>query len=83
MDNLTDFFKEENDILYIIGERKGEARGEAKGEARGEAKGQAMKERLFVKNLVRQTDFSNEQIAALASVSPDFVKKITRSRAAS
>lgn len=71
MDNLTDFFKEENDILYRIGEQK------------GEAKGQAMKERLVVKNLVRQTDFSNEQIAALANVSVDFVKKIRRSRAAS
>ncbi len=74
MDNLTDFFKKENDIYYILGERNGEAKGEAKGEAR--------KERLFVKNLVRQTDFSNEQIAALAGVSVDFVKKIRRSRAA-
>ncbi len=71
MDNLTDFFKKENDIYYILGERKGEAKGEAK------------KERLVVKNLVQQTDFTNEQIAALASVSVDFVKKIRRSRAAS
>jgi hypothetical protein len=36
--------------------------------------------RLVVKNLLRESDFSMEKIAAIANVSVDFVKKVKAKR---
>lgn len=57
-------------------ERTGEERGEKRGEERGEKRGEKRKARVVVQSLIRKTDFNDEKIAELASVSVDFVKEM-------
>jgi predicted transposase YdaD len=58
----------ETDTLYL--------RGAEKGIEKGIEEGIAQKDKLIVKNLLLDTDFSNERIALLADVSIDYVQKM-------
>jgi len=60
MESITKYFKEERDPLY----RRGEAKGKAEGIE------------LMIRNLIEQLKLSDEEIAGIAEVSVDFVKKI-------
>lgn len=64
MEGLMSFFKEEEDVLYVRGERKGERKGE---EAR-------MQE--DIRNLLRKTDFTAERVAEILEVSLEQVLAI-------
>jgi predicted transposase YdaD len=68
MQSVSTFFKEENDFLY--------RKGEAKGEARGEIKGEEKKSHSVVKNLILKIGLSDEQVAEVAEVDPEYVKKV-------
>ena len=57
---------------------KGKAEGKAEGIEEGIEKGIEKKNRIFVTNLLEETDFSNEKIALMADVSVAFVKKIRK-----
>ena len=63
--SISEFFKEEDDILYILGEREGEARGEAKGEAKAVRK--------LVLGLLEKSMMAVEQIADIADVPVEYV----------
>jgi hypothetical protein len=62
MESISSFFKEENDIFYRRGERKG-------------AEGKSFE---VVKNLLLGTKFTIAKIASLASVTEDFVEKVKK-----
>ena len=68
MQSVSTFFKEENDYLY----RKGEIKGEIKGQIKGEEK----KRHAFVVNLIIKLKLTDEQIAEVAEVDIEYVKKI-------
>jgi hypothetical protein len=70
MEHVSTFFKEENDIFYKVGEKRGFEKGSI--ETSGKEK------ELFVNNLLSQTDFTTAKIAALAGVTEAFVKKIKK-----
>jgi hypothetical protein len=63
-ESITKYFKEENDFLYQKGEKIGEQRGEQK------------KEYNFIVNLLEETDFSDEKIAALTDADLELVRQI-------
>ena len=42
----------------------------------GRAEGQEISSRLFVENLLKNTEFSLEKVASLANVSVDFVRTV-------
>jgi predicted transposase YdaD len=65
-------FDLETDILYRQGKIKGELEGELKGELKGIETGRLD----TAKNLIENTDFSDEKIAFLTSVSVTIVKKM-------
>ena len=65
MDGLMSFFVEEEDVLFVRGERRGEARGEARGKA--EAKNEA------ALSLLTKTDYAPAQIADLLEMPLDQV----------
>jgi len=46
---------------------------------KGRAEGQEISSRLFVENLLRNTEFSLEKVASLANVSVDFVHTVKNS----
>jgi hypothetical protein len=71
MESIASLFKEENDILYQIGEKRGFETGVEVGDER--------KSTLVVKNLLTHTDFPVERIARMAEVSLEFVQKIKES----
>lgn len=56
MDSIANIVRDENDILYIIGQRTGEER--------------------IITRLLQKKTYSIDQIADMAGVSVDFVKKI-------
>jgi len=60
MESVTKYFKEENDFLF----KKGEVKGEVK------------KDIFFVKNLISESDWSDERIALISGVSVEFVKSV-------
>ncbi len=62
--SISQFFKEEDDILFQHGEQRGELRGEQK-----------TKEQL-IKNLLTKTTLTPDQIAEMAEVSVELVQKI-------
>jgi len=64
MGDTASYFSDDKDILYILGRRKGQEEEREKGSEK------------FVRNLLRNTDFSHEKIAVLADVTVDFVLKI-------
>ena len=68
-----------NAELEEKGLAKGLRKGLKKGLEQGLEKGRAEKDRLFVKNLLKGTDFTQKKIASLANVSPAFVRKIKAS----
>src|SRR5690606_40986220 len=76
MESITKYFKEERDPLYRRGEAKGKAEGIAKGKAEGKVEGIEKNQELMIRNLIEQLNLSDEQIAGIAEVSVDFVKKI-------
>ena len=76
MDTIAKYIDEQNDVFFIKGKQEGEQKGKQEGEQKGEQKGKVEKEKLFVENLIRQTDFEDNQIASLASVSMSFVQSI-------
>jgi predicted transposase/invertase (TIGR01784 family) len=65
MERVSSFFKEENDIFYQVGEKRGLEKGKA----------------LFIKYLLTQTDYSSEKIAKEADVPVSFVENIRASLA--
>ncbi len=66
MEHISTFFKEENDILYRAGEKKGIEQGTENTKT------------ILVKNLLLQTDFTVTKIASLADTTEAFVRKIKR-----
>ena len=70
------------DPFFAKGKAEGKAAGKAEGKAEGIEegieKGIEKKNRIFVTNLLEETDFSNEKIALMADVSVAFVKKIRK-----
>lgn len=68
MDNLAKYINEQNDPFFIKGRQEGKIEGKREGKAEAQ--------RLLVENLLKETGFSNEQIARLAGVSIDFVEKL-------
>ena len=71
MDDLTNFFTVEKDFLYIRGQRDGMEKGMEKGIEKGKE--------VFVKKLLRHTDFTIAKIAELSEVTVAFVKKVKKS----
>ncbi len=68
MEHVSTFFKEENDIFYKVGEKRGIEKGSAETSAKEKT--------IFVTNLLTQTDHSIAKIASLTGVTEAFVKKI-------
>lgn len=68
MDKISEFFVEERDPLYRKGERK------------GKRKGLDEKARQVVLNLLRDSDFPPEKIAAIAGVPLSFVLEVQKAR---
>ncbi len=64
MEHVSTFFKEENDIFYRVGEKRGSERTRLEEKV------------LFVKNLLNRTDHPIAEIASLADVTETFVKSI-------
>jgi hypothetical protein len=62
MERVSSFFKEENDIFYKVGEKRGSEKEKV----------------LFVKNLLLQTDHTITKIADLAGVTEAFVREIKK-----
>jgi predicted transposase YdaD len=73
MDSIAEFFREEDDVLYILGERNGRAEGEAKGEAKALRK--------LVLGLIEKSNMSVEQIADLADVPVEYVTNLKNEQA--
>lgn len=71
MESVSSFFKEENDIFYKVGEKRGMEKGMEKGQT------------AFVKYLLTQTDFSDEKIGQVADVPVSFVQAVRASLAKS
>lgn len=74
MESVSSFFKEENDIFYKVGEK----RGHEKGLEQGRIETSEKEKILFVKNLLLQTDHTITKIAGLAGVTESFVRKIKK-----
>ena len=72
MDSISKYINIEEDGLYLQGIEKGIQKGIQKGIEKGIEKGIHQ----FVVNLILGTDFSDEKIANLASISVEFVKQI-------
>ena len=68
MDSISKYINIEEDGLYLQGIEKGIQKGIEKGIEKGIHQ--------FVVNLILGTDFSDEKIANLASISVEFVKQI-------
>ncbi|QMW06114.1 hypothetical protein [Spirosoma foliorum] len=68
MDNLAKYVNEQNDPFYVKGRNLGFLQGAEEGETRAQLQ--------LVKNLLTETDFSDEKIAHLAGVSLDVVQAI-------
>jgi predicted transposase YdaD len=64
------------EFALVRAERIGEKRGEKKGEKRGIEKERHEQKLAFVKTLLQETDFDDNKIARLASVTTDFVAKV-------
>ena len=78
MESMSTFFKEENDILYCRGYRKGFEEGYRQGleEARNELFKEWLEE--VIGNLLEKFGFSDEQIASAANVPVERVQKIPK-----
>ena len=80
--SISQFFKEEDDVLFqrgeLRGEQRGELRGEQRGELRGELRGEQRTKELFVRNLLTKTPMTTSQIADMAQVSVDLVEQVAR-----
>jgi predicted transposase YdaD len=72
----------ENDSLYLQGIEKGMEKGMEKGIEKGIERGRqeerTKEKKLFVENLLRNTDFDNQKIASLAGVSLAYVGKVKK-----
>ena len=64
----------EKDTLYLQGMEKGMEKGIEKGRQEEKIK----EKKLFVENLLRNTEFDNQRIASLAGVSIAFVGKVKK-----
>src|SRR5262249_46980607 len=67
MESMEEWFKVENDILYVVGEE------------RGEKKGREKKTLEFVKSLLLNTQFTVAEIATLVDVPESFVLEVKQS----
>jgi hypothetical protein len=72
MESITKYFKEENDFLF----QKGELKGKLEGELEGELKERQKNTYMFISNLLRETDFSDEKIASLAGAGLKQVQEV-------
>lgn len=72
MGDTASYFSDDKDMLYIIGRKKGHKEGREE----GREEGQMQSKETFVRNLLHNTDFSPEKIAALADVSVAFVRNL-------
>lgn len=75
MDSIDKFIDEETDYLFIKGQKKGLEKGLEKGLKKGLAKVAEAEER-FVQRLLQKTDHTVEQIADIAGVSVEFVRRV-------
>ena len=64
MDSIAHLIREEEDFMFIRGERKGEQQGERKAKT------------AIVTKLLRQSDWSVEQIAEIVEVSVELVEQV-------
>ena len=71
MEHVTSFFKEENDIFYKVGEKRGMEKGIEEGRETTSF--------LFVKKLLQAKRFTIAEIANFASVTDAYVRKIKKS----
>ena len=76
MDIIAKYVNEQDDVFFVKGRQEGKQEGKREGKQEGRQEGKVEKETLFVENLIRQTDFDDNQIANLASVSVLFVQSI-------
>ncbi len=60
MEGLMSFFKEEEDVLYVRGERKGKEEGKLEGKQEGKQEA--------VRDLLRKTDFTADRVAEILEV---------------
>lgn len=74
MDNLTKYVNEQNDPFYVKGRNLGYLLGTEKGIREGETKAQFQ----LIKNLLAETEFSDEKIAHLTGATVTIVKKVRR-----
>ncbi len=72
---VSEFWKEERDPFFIRGMKKGVKKAELKAEKKVGLT-LALKDRQFVINLLKQTDFTDEKIADIAAVAVKFVQQI-------
>ena len=72
MESVSTFFKEEKDPFYMRGEMKGLEKGLEKGLVKGEAKAKTD----IVKNLLLSGKITDAEIASIAGVTDDFIKKL-------
>ena len=79
MEQVSSFFKEENDIFYKVGEKRGLEKGLEKGLEEGEVNGEEKKSYQVVKNLISANRFTIPEIANFADVSETFVRKVKKS----
>ncbi len=70
MDNLAHYINEQGDPFYVKGERKGLEKGLQKGLQKGQ--------RVLVRNLLLETNFSIERIASLTETTVAFVEAVKR-----
>ena len=66
MDSILPYIKEENDVLYIRGQRKAQEKAEER----------------FVRTLLTEPDMTVERVAKLAGVSVEFVEQVRQKMAA-
>jgi len=86
MEHVSSFFKEENDIFYRLGEKKGMEKGIEQGMEKGIEQGveqgieetEKRKNLEFVKNLLLQTELTIEKIASLCNVTEAFVRRVKK-----
>ncbi len=62
--------------IIQMAEQKGRKEGRQEGHNEGRKEGRNERDTIFVENLLRSTDFTDERIATLADVSIEFVKEM-------
>ena len=63
-----------------IGEKKGMEKGIEQGMEKGIEQERQSRNAIFVQTLLKETDFDDEKIAGLVSVTPEFVQQVRQSK---